>query len=93
MKENKTYLKTGYDELDEMMAMNESSALITIGSRPSMGKTSLAFSFALNLVKNKKVLIFSLELPTELVILRFLCQYFGVEVIRNKKSIINFVFP
>ena len=89
--ENKTYLKTGYDELDKMMAINKSSAMITIWSRPRMGKTSLAFSFAANLVKNKKVLIFSQELPTKQVIFRFLCQYFDVDFLYNKKS--SYILP
>ena len=87
--ENKTYLKTGYDELDKMMAINKSSALITIASRPSMGKTALSICLASKLAENKKVLIFSLELPNSEVNLRFLRQYFELDEINDKKSIIK----
>ena len=88
-KENQTYLKTGYDELDKMLSINKRSALITIGSRPSMGKTALSICLASKFLENKKVLIFSLELPNLLVILRFLCQYFEFNEIYDKRSIIK----
>ena len=88
-KENKTYLKTGYDELDKMMAIDKNSALITIGGQPSMGKTAFSICLASKLAENKKVLIFSLELPNSEVKLRFLCQYFEFNEIYDKRAIIE----
>ena len=88
-KENKTYLKTGYDELDKMMAIDKSSALITIASRPSMGKNAFSICLASKFAENKKVLIFSLEMSNINVILRFLCQYFEFNEIYDKRAIIE----
>ena len=92
--ENKTYLKTGYDELDKIMAIDKNSALITIAGRPSMGKTALSICLASELAENKKVLIFSLELSNLQIILRFLKQYFEIGEINDKtdkKSIIKYL--
>ncbi len=74
IKENKTCFETGFEELDELMQIKQDGALITIGARPSMGKTTFSCSLAEKLAKKgKRILIFSLELPQNYVIKRLLC--------------------
>lgn len=65
-------MNTGYDDLNKKTAGLQPSDLIIVAARPSMGKTT----FAMNLVENaamlqdKPVLIFSLEMPSEQIMMR-----------------------
>ncbi|MEQ8914377.1 MAG: replicative DNA helicase [Pseudomonadales bacterium] len=69
-----TGVPTGFDDLDKKTAGLQSSDLIIVAGRPSMGKTS----FALNLVEHAvmegdgAVLFFSLEMPAEQLVIRLL---------------------
>lgn len=62
--ESITGTPTGFHELDELTAGLQPSALIIIGARPAMGKTSLAMCMAANAAvkHNRPVLFFSLEM-------------------------------
>ncbi len=52
----------GFSDLDMMLGNTKNGSLITIGGRPSIGKTALAICFCTNLLEqNKKVIYFSLE--------------------------------
>lgn len=70
-----TGVTTGYTELDEITAGLQSSDLIILASRPSMGKTALTLCMARNAaVKGSTpVLYFSLEMSTEQLAQRLLC--------------------
>jgi len=67
-----TGVSTGYHDLDKMTNGMQPSDLIIVAARPSMGKTT----FAMNLCEHaaissdKPVLIFSLEMPSEQIILK-----------------------
>lgn len=69
-----TGLSTGFYELDEMTSGWQNSDLVILAARPSMGKTS----FAMNTVEHallhqtKPVVVFSLEMPSESIIMRLL---------------------
>ena len=69
-----TGLTTGFDDLDESTGGLQSSDLVIVAARPSMGKTT----FAMNLVENalmgsdKPVLVFSLEMPATQLMTRML---------------------
>lgn len=69
-----TGITTGFNDLDEMTSGLQSSDLIIVAARPSMGKTT----FAMNLVENallntdKAVVVFSLEMPSEQLMMRSL---------------------
>jgi replicative DNA helicase len=70
-----TGLRTGFQELDKMMTGFHQGELIVIGARPSMGKTALGLSMALEMAKKeavKPIVIFSLEMPADQVVHRFL---------------------
>ncbi len=79
-----TGVNTGYDDLNKKTAGLQPSDLIIVAARPSMGKTT----FAMNLVENaamlqdKPVLIFSLEMPTEQIMMRSLASLSRVDQTR-----------
>ncbi|AKE52752.1 replicative DNA helicase [Kangiella geojedonensis] len=67
-----TGLSTGFTDLDNMTSGLQKADLVIIAARPSMGKTT----FAMNIVENAAlasdlpVLVFSLEMPSESIIMR-----------------------
>ena len=70
-----TGLATGFDDLDKKTAGLQPSDLIIVAGRPSMGKTS----FAMNIVEHAlmtdapgAVLVFSMEMPSEQLVMRML---------------------
>ncbi|QOL25988.1 replicative DNA helicase [Thalassotalea sp. LPB0316] len=71
-----TGVTTGFADLDKMTAGLQPSDLIIVAARPSMGKTT----FAMNLVESaamtedKPALIFSLEMPSEQIMMRMLAS-------------------
>jgi replicative DNA helicase len=73
-KELITGVPTGYIEIDKMTAGLQSSDLIIIAARPSMGKTSLAMNIAqhASLIEKTGVAVFSLEMSKEQLVMRLL---------------------
>ena len=71
---NKSLLKTEFQDLDVILGLNENrGALITIGARPAMGKTTFMLSIAEKLLeKKKKVMLYSLEMSDKQMIKRLL---------------------
>lgn len=69
-----TGLDTGYPDLNEYTSGLQPSDLIVLAGRPAMGKTSFAMNLVENVVReeNKGVAIFSLEMPDEQLLMRFL---------------------
>ncbi|MDR2197967.1 MAG: replicative DNA helicase [Deltaproteobacteria bacterium] len=76
---------TGFNYLDKLTGGFQKSDMIILGARPSMGKTSLALNFALNVALPEMrqgfrdmppyaVLIFSLEMKLDQILQRLLCQ-------------------
>jgi replicative DNA helicase len=64
---------TGFQQIDNMTCGLQSSDLILMAARPSMGKTSLALCVcdgALQYMPDKPVFIFSLEMPHEQLMMR-----------------------
>ncbi|MEW9798511.1 replicative DNA helicase [Alteromonas sp. CYL-A6] len=83
LKTNKevTGVSTGFTDLDKKTSGLQPSDLIIVAARPSMGKTT----FAMNLVENamlleeKPVLVFSLEMPSEQIMMRMLASLSRVD--------------
>ena len=69
-----TGVTTGFKDLDEMTSGLQSSDLVIVAARPSMGKTA----FAMNLVESvlikaeKPVLVFSMEMPADSILMRMI---------------------
>ena len=70
-----TGVASGFEDLDRLTSGFQSSDLIIIAGRPSMGKTSFALNVAQHAAveKNTPVAFFSLEMSKEQIALRLLC--------------------
>ena len=78
-------LQTGFKDLDIVLSGTENSSLITIGSRPAMGKSSFMTTLMLNLLEqNKKCLLFSLRMSEEQILKRL-----GKWMLCYLKSLLN----
>lgn len=71
-----TGVDTGYADVNKKTAGLQPSDLIIIAARPSMGKTTFAMNICENvsLTNDKPVMIFSLEMPTEQLMMRSLAS-------------------
>ena len=81
-KEAITGLGTGFTELDEKTSGLQSSDLIIIAGRPSMGKTTFAMNIAEHaaLQGDKPIAIFSMEMPAEQLAMRMISSLGRVEL-------------
>lgn len=75
---------TGYHDFDHMTSGLQSSDLVIVAGRPSMGKTMLAMNIAENVaIKAKQpVLIFSMEMPGEAIVMRLLSSLCRIDQLR-----------
>lgn len=71
-----TGLSSGYVDLDKMTNGLQPSDLIIVAARPSMGKTTFAMNLAEHaaITSDKPVLIFSLEMPSDQIMMRMLAS-------------------
>ena len=71
-----TGVSTGFEDMDDMTSGLQSSDLIILAGRPSMGKTSLAMNIAENAAvgSNTPVAIFSMEMPGEQLAMRMMAS-------------------
>ena len=59
-------VRTGFGQIDSILGGFRTPSVVHIGARPSTGKTAFALNIASNL-KNKRVLIFSLEMSAAMI--------------------------
>ncbi len=70
-----TGISTGFANLDEKLCGLQSSEMIVLAARPSVGKTAFALNIAHHVAKEGDgVLIFSLEMSKELLLQRLICM-------------------
>ncbi len=69
-----TGLSSGLADLDQRTSGWQNGELIILAARPSMGKTALALNFveAAIFTQKKPVLVFSMEMPSEALVMRML---------------------
>jgi len=76
-------IPTGYKGLDGLLSGFQPADLVILAARPSMGKTALALSMAMNAAikgeKKNHVGIFSLEMSKEQLVDRLFCSILGVD--------------
>ncbi|WP_312241142.1 replicative DNA helicase [Pantoea sp.] len=79
-----TGVDTGYQDLNKKTAGLQRSDLIIVAARPSMGKTTFAMNLCENaaMLSEKPVLIFSLEMPSEQIMMRMLASLSRVDQTR-----------
>lgn len=73
-------IATGFRDLDDYLGGLNGGDYITIGARPSVGKTSFALSVARNICRSGAAvpLIFSLEMSRQQIVQRFVSMESGV---------------
>lgn len=83
VKNNKevTGVTTGFQDLDKKTSGLQPSDLIIVAARPSMGKTTFAMNLCENamIAEDKPVLVFSLEMPSEQIMMRMLASLSRVD--------------
>jgi len=79
-----TAIRTGFTDLDTLLAGFKRSDLVIIGARPSVGKSAFALGIARNAAIQQKanVALFSLEMSAEQLAVRLLSAEAGVEANR-----------
>lgn len=86
---------TGFYDVDNRLAGLQPGALIILGARPAMGKTSFAMSLARNAaagtaeVPGKPVILFSLEMSREELVMRLLSSEARVNMQRLKTGFLS----
>jgi len=81
---------TGYAELNKMTTGFGKGDLVIIAARPAMGKTSFALNMVQNLIdKGKGVAFFSLEMPSEQLMLRLLSVKTSIQLQRLRVGDMN----
>jgi replicative DNA helicase len=88
---NITGIDTGYHDINKKTFGLQASELIIIASRPSMGKTTFAMNLCENIsmIYKKPILIFSLEMPSEQIIIKMLSSLSRVNQKNLKTGKIN----
>ncbi|MDR0444877.1 MAG: replicative DNA helicase [Puniceicoccales bacterium] len=91
-----TGIPSGFIDLDKMTFGFHPSEMIVVAARPSIGKTSLALSFAKTAVAPEKegqnifpTLFFSLEMSANQLAMRLLCSLSGVNMTKLKDGHIS----
>jgi replicative DNA helicase len=73
-------LQTGYKSIDNILTGLQSSDLVILAARPSMGKTALALNIAMNAaMKGKSIGLISLEMSKEQLVERLFVSMLGVD--------------
>lgn len=87
-KSDLTGLSSGFVDLDNLTSGLQSSDLIIVAGRPSMGKTTFAINIAENVVMmdNQPVLIFSMEMPADAIVTRMLSSLGRIELQRMRSG-------
>lgn len=83
---------TGFIELDASTCGFQDSDLILLAGRPSMGKTALAMSMVIGALQgreNSVVQVYSLEQPTEQLLMRMVSSLGRIELQRLKNGLLD----
>ncbi|HMU88734.1 MAG TPA: replicative DNA helicase, partial [Agitococcus sp.] len=76
-----TGLSTGFTDLDKRTSGLQGGSLVIVAARPSMGKTTFAMNLVESIIFNTQLpaLVFSMEMPSEQLLLRMLSSIGGVD--------------
>ncbi|OHB82802.1 MAG: replicative DNA helicase [Planctomycetes bacterium RIFCSPHIGHO2_02_FULL_38_41] len=86
-----TGLSTGFYDLDDSTCGLQSSELIIIAARPSMGKTSLALNMVehIGIVEKKPVIVFSQEMSAQQVAQNMLCSHARIDAHKLRRGFLE----
>ncbi|MCP5161117.1 MAG: replicative DNA helicase [Hahellaceae bacterium] len=87
-KEAMTGVTTGFRDLDDRTGGMQRSDLIIVAARPSMGKTAFAMNLVEAAVMSDKgpVLVFSMEMPSDAIIMRMLSSIGRIDQTRIRSG-------
>ncbi|TNF47075.1 replicative DNA helicase [bacterium] len=90
-KEHVTGVPTGFKDIDELTSGLQTSDLIVVAGRPSMGKTALCLNIAQNAAGTHKlpVAVFSLEMAKEQLVTRMLCSEARIDAHRLRSGFLS----
>lgn len=77
---------TGFSDLDNVIHGLYGGQLLILGSRPRVGKSTLALQVASHISKTDCALFFSLEMPVKQICLRKMTMETGIEVWRIRSN-------
>ncbi|CDZ16566.1 DNA helicase DnaB [Candidatus Johnevansia muelleri] len=91
MKNSISGLSTGFKDFDKITSGLQSSDLIIIAGRPSMGKTTFAMNIVENTIVNteKLVIVFSLEMPSDHLIVRIISSLGNIDQMHIRTGQLN----
>ena len=86
-----TGLATGFTDLDRLLSGLQNSDLILVAARPSMGKTAFVLNIAEHIAvrQDKRVLIFSLEMPDVALVKRIMAMNAKVDSTKIRDGVLN----
>ncbi|MMZ45333.1 Replicative DNA helicase [compost metagenome] len=87
-----TGTQTGFDDLDTRTCGLQDSDLVLLAARPSMGKTALAMGMVMGALEQRTdsvVQVYSLEQPTEQLLMRMISSLGNVELQRLKSGLLE----
>jgi replicative DNA helicase len=86
-----TGLSTGFVDLDKLTNGLQKSDLVIVAARPSMGKTALCMNIAEHaaLHQDSPVVVFSLEMPSDQLMLRMMACLGKVELTKVRSGQLN----
>lgn len=81
-------IRTGFDELDQLLTGLQPGHLMVVAARPGMGKTAFALDIARHVAsqQGRNVAIFSLEMTSQELMDRVIGGFLGVETWKLKKG-------
>lgn len=90
---NNLYMLTGFFDLDHLLSGLQTSDLIIIAGRPSMGKTAFMLSLVRNVadIQLFPIIIFSLEMSSKQIIYRLIANETNISGLRLREGNINVV--
>ena len=78
---------TSFDDLDKLLDGLQDSNLITVGARPSMGKTAFIGDLELAAATSGKTVVsFNMEMPTVQLVYRYMAKQSGVDLRKIRKA-------
>lgn len=88
-----TGVSTGYFRLDKLTSGLQKSDLIIVAARPSMGKTAFSTNILQNVALDSRTkapaLMFSLEMPSEQIMMRILSSLSNVELSKVRSGLMD----